>query len=470
MSTPRVLMIDNYDSFTWNVYQYLCLLGADVTVFRNDQITLQQCIDFNPSHLVVSPGPGHPRDAAISNDTIRYFAGKIPVFGVCLGEQCIYELYGGTVTYAGEIMHGKTSKITHDNQGVFKGIPQDVEVIRYHSLAGDPKTLPNDLVITSQTNLGVVMGVRHKTFAVEGVQFHPESIKSQHGLIMFQNFLNFKGGLWSDNIQKPSILDKIIEQRKIDVEEAKKLISLTTLQEQVKHAPSLIDFEKRLRQFSNPMAIIGEIKRASPSKGDIDLKANAPEQAMSYYEGGVAAISVLTEPHWFKGTLHDLKGVRERLDHLGDLRPALLRKDFIIDLYQVYEARVYGADTVLLIVAALTPESLLELLNLSRQLGMEPLVEVNNQQEMTVAINAGAKIVGVNNRNLHTFHVAMETTTNLASMVPNHIILAALSGITSRQDVETFEKSGAKAVLVGEALMKSNDKHLFISQLLGKKA
>jgi len=195
----KVLMIDNYDSFTWNVYQYLCHLGAEVTVRRNDQVTVADCIAFQPSHIVISPGPGHPRDAAISNDVIKEFAGKIPVLGVCLGEQCMYEIYGGTVTHAGEIKHGKTSPISHDGQGVFRDVPQNIEVIRYHSLAGDPATLPAVLTITSTTNTGIVMGVRHKELTVEGVQFHPESIKSEHGMKMFHNFLLLKGGRWADN-------------------------------------------------------------------------------------------------------------------------------------------------------------------------------------------------------------------------------------------------------------------------------
>lgn len=195
----KILMIDNYDSFTWNVYQYLCQLGAEVVVYRNDEITIDDCFKLNPTHIVISPGPGHPRDAAISNDIIKQFAGKIPILGVCLGEQCIFEIYGGVVAYAGEIMHGKTSPISHDGKGVYKGIPQSIEVIRYHSLAGDPKTLPDQLEVTSTTESGIIMGVRHKELTIEGVQFHPESIKSEYGMKMFQNFINFKSGRWTDN-------------------------------------------------------------------------------------------------------------------------------------------------------------------------------------------------------------------------------------------------------------------------------
>eukprot|EP00160_Parvularia_atlantis_P017574 Unigene6101_Nuclearia_a/m.18695 Unigene6101_Nuclearia_a/g.18695 ORF Unigene6101_Nuclearia_a/g.18695 Unigene6101_Nuclearia_a/m.18695 type:complete len:218 (-) Unigene6101_Nuclearia_a:33-686(-) len=197
-AAPRVLLIDNYDSFTWNVYQYLELAGARVTVHRNDKITVQECEALQPTHIVISPGPGRPADAAVSNDVIRTFAGHVPILGVCLGEQCMYELYGGVVTYAGEIRHGKTAPVSHDGRGVFKNVPDNIEIIRYHSLAGDPATLPAVLEITARTANGIVMGVRHRELIVEGVQFHPESIKSEGGLTMFRNFLSWSGGRWKD--------------------------------------------------------------------------------------------------------------------------------------------------------------------------------------------------------------------------------------------------------------------------------
>lgn len=264
-----------------------------------------------------------------------------------------------------------------------------------------------------------------------------------------------------------SILNKIIAQRRLDVAEAKSRISPEALLSQLPQAPPVINFPQRLLA-SSPMAVIGEIKRASPSKGDIDLSANAPEQALLYANGGAAAISVLTEPTWFKGTLEDLATTRQAVEALGNSRPALLRKDFIIDPYQVYEARVAGADTILLIVAVLDDQTLGDLLALSRSLGMEPLVEVNNQEETTRALAVGSKVIGVNNRNLHTFTVDMETTTKLSSSVPDDVILAALSGIASYDDVQIFARANARAVLVGESLMRSSDKGLFIRQLLGK--
>ncbi len=190
------LLIDNYDSFTYNLYQYLCELGEDVHVFRNDKVTLAECIALKPDHVVISPGPGDPSEAGISRDVIREFAGKVPVLGVCLGHQCIYDVYGGTVTGAGEIKHGKTSRIPHDGKGVFAGIPEDFTAVRYHSLAGTAETQPASLEVTATSESGVIMGVRHKELKVEGVQFHPESIATEHGKELLQNFLAMEGGRW----------------------------------------------------------------------------------------------------------------------------------------------------------------------------------------------------------------------------------------------------------------------------------
>lgn len=190
------VLIDNYDSFTYNLYQYLAEMGADVKVFRNDQVTIAELKALNPDHVVISPGPGTPDDAGISRDVIREFAGKVPVLGVCLGHQCIYDVYGGTVAGAGEIKHGKTSTISHDGKGVFKDIPDHLKAVRYHSLAGTPDTQPGDLEITATSESGVIMGVRHKTLKVEGVQFHPESIATEHGKELLRNFLEMEGGTW----------------------------------------------------------------------------------------------------------------------------------------------------------------------------------------------------------------------------------------------------------------------------------
>ncbi|MBI2868179.1 MAG: aminodeoxychorismate/anthranilate synthase component II [Chloroflexi bacterium] len=184
-----LLLIDNYDSFTYNLYQYLSELGAEVKVVRNDQVTVEEIDGMGPERIVISPGPSTPDKAGISNDVIRHFAGKAPILGVCLGHQCIGHVYGGTVSGAGEIMHGKTSLIHHDGKGVFAGLPNPFEAIRYHSLAIQPQGFPEALEVTAKTDKGVIMGVRHKTLPIEGVQFHPESILTKEGKKLLKNFL-----------------------------------------------------------------------------------------------------------------------------------------------------------------------------------------------------------------------------------------------------------------------------------------
>jgi len=184
-----ILLIDNYDSFTYNLYQYFTELGGQVEVHRNDQISVADCLAMNPEHVVISPGPCSPKEAGISVDLVRAFEGKAPLLGVCLGLQCIGEAYGGIVEYAGEIMHGKTSLITHDGKGVFGDIPSPYEAIRYHSLAIRPDSVPAVLEVSATSESGVIMGARHREFAIEGVQFHPESIMTQHGHALLKNFL-----------------------------------------------------------------------------------------------------------------------------------------------------------------------------------------------------------------------------------------------------------------------------------------
>lgn len=192
--TPRLLLIDNYDSFTYNLVQAFLVLGADVHVYRNDAITVEQARTFAPSHLCISPGPGTPYDAGVSMDMIRAFAGKLPVFGVCLGHQSIVEVFGGKVVRAGRLMHGKTSVIQHDGRSLFAGLPQPCEVGRYHSLIAAAETLPPELEVTARTAEGEIMAVRHRTLMVEGVQFHPESILTPDGPALLKNFLGFTGG------------------------------------------------------------------------------------------------------------------------------------------------------------------------------------------------------------------------------------------------------------------------------------
>ena len=184
-----LLLIDNYDSFTYNLYQYLGELGAAVEVVRNDAVTLEDIDALAPERIIISPGPGNPDDAGISKDVIRRFAGKTPILGVCLGHQCIGEVYGGVVAGAGEILHGKVSTITHDGRGVFAGLPSPIEATRYHSLAIQPGTVPDVLEVSARSESGVIMGVRHRTLQVEGVQLHPESILTVDGKAILRNFL-----------------------------------------------------------------------------------------------------------------------------------------------------------------------------------------------------------------------------------------------------------------------------------------
>ncbi|EIM80535.1 N-anthranilate isomerase [Stereum hirsutum FP-91666 SS1] len=492
-----VLMIDNFDSFTWNLYQHLSLLGRDITVLRNDAIPVDALPQLQIRCLIISPGPGHPvTDSGISREAIKYFTGKVPVLGVCMGLECLVDVFGGEIGYAGEIMHGKLSRIRHDGRGCFKNVAQGFNSTRYHSLSADIKSLPADLAVTAATeDSGVIMGVRHRKYTLEAVQYHPESILSEAGDDLLRNFLALNGGLWEANPDSgvldvslppfpieavdgklkaeakkiPSVLEKIYAQRMKDVAAAKEVpgtspADLDTFLS-MHLSPPLIPLVARLK--ARTPALMAEIKRASPSKGPIALSANAAQQALTYALAGASVISVLTEPTWFKGSLLDMRLARQAIDSLPN-RPAVLRKDFILDEYQIAEARLYGADTVLLIVAMIPTNRLKALYEYSLSLGMEPLVEVNNAKEMEIALELGAKVIGVNNRNLHDFKVDMGTTSRLADMVKEKdVVLCALSGIMGNQDVQTYVDQGVGAVLVGEALMRAKDTKAFIHELLG---
>ncbi len=189
MNSPRLLLIDNYDSFTYNLVQAFLVLGAEVLVHRNDQITLEQAESLQPTHLCISPGPGTPYDAGVSMQMIRHFAGKLPIFGVCLGHQSLVEVFGGKVVRAGRLMHGKVSQVSHDGKGILAGMSNPFEAGRYHSLIAAPESMPEVLEVTAKTSEGEIMGVRHKQYAIEGVQFHPESILTPEGPILMGNFL-----------------------------------------------------------------------------------------------------------------------------------------------------------------------------------------------------------------------------------------------------------------------------------------
>jgi len=429
-----------------------------------------------------------------------------------MGLECLVDAFGGDIGYAGEIMHGKLSPIRHDNRGIFKSLPQSFKSTRYHSLSASATTLPATLAVTAATEeSGVIMAVRHREYTLEAVQYHPESILSEQGDELISNFLKLKGGKWEENPESgvldntlppfeiealnlnvkpaanghasvsaeaakaaaskkvPSILEKIYAQRLTDVEVAKSTpgttpSDLSTLLS-LHLAPPLIPLVTRLKS-SGGIALMAEIKRASPSKGAIAMTTNAAQQALTYALSGASVISVLTEPTWFKGSLLDMRLAREAISSLSN-RPAILRKDFILDEYQIAEARLHGADTVLLIVAMLPPSRLRTLYMYSLGLGMEPLVEVNNANEMALALELGAQVIGVNNRNLHDFKVDMNTTSRLVDMVKERdVILCALSGISARSDVQKYAEQGVGAVLVGEALMRATDTKAFIRELL----
>ena len=188
-SHVRMLLIDNYDSFTYNLVQAFAAHGADVVVPRNDAITVAEALELDLTHLVISPGPGRPEDAGVSLDMIEAFAGRLPILGVCLGHQSIVQQQGGQIVRAERLMHGKTSMVKHDGQTIFEGIPNPFEVGRYHSLCAEQDTLPDSLEITAQTERGEIMGVRHKTLPIEGVQFHPESVLTPEGDQLMVNFM-----------------------------------------------------------------------------------------------------------------------------------------------------------------------------------------------------------------------------------------------------------------------------------------
>jgi anthranilate synthase/indole-3-glycerol phosphate synthase/phosphoribosylanthranilate isomerase len=268
----------------------------------------------------------------------------------------------------------------------------------------------------------------------------------------------------------PSILDKIIAQRRLDVAAAKEAVSAEALHAKIGGRVPANSFVDTL-SASAPMGVLAEMKRASPSKGDIAAGIDAPQQALAYALAGACTISVLTEPKWFKGSLADLEAVRAALEG-AQLSPGVcvLRKDFIIDEYQLLEARAHGADTALLIVAVLEPSELKELMAASRALGMEPLVEVNTESEMATAIDAGALVIGVNNRNLHTFEVDMGTTGRMAAMLPkdSSVKLLALSGVATRADAVELAGVGACGILVGEALMRAPSPGVLLRELLGQ--
>jgi anthranilate synthase component 2/para-aminobenzoate synthetase component 2 len=191
---PRLLLVDNYDSFTYNLVQAFLVLGADVTVFRNDEITVDEALTFAPSHVCISPGPGRPEEAGVSLAMIAAFADRVPLLGVCLGHQSLVHHFGGRIVSADRLMHGKTSMVTHDGRTIFRGLPNPFQAGRYHSLAAEPASLPDVLEVTARSETGEIMGVRHKVLPLEGVQFHPESVLTPDGNRLLGQFLELVPG------------------------------------------------------------------------------------------------------------------------------------------------------------------------------------------------------------------------------------------------------------------------------------
>ena len=501
-----VLLIDNYDSFTWNIYEYIVQQNVkSCEVIRNDKITLEEIEAMNPDIIIISPGPGHPiTDSGISCDVINSFKGIKPIFGVCMGQECMIQLFGGDVVYAGEIVHGKTSTIKHDQLGCFKNITQGIAVTRYHSLAAEKSTIPECFEISALTEESkVIMGVRHKKYIIEGVQFHPESILTEQGHLMIRNMLRYKGhGTWDsfyknhqldprentpsledimDNKNhRESILDKIFKTRQDDYEKLQKIPGLSFKDLELnyeligsKKYDRINLYDKLQSRNTDPYHVFAEIKRASPSKGDINSELNVLKQANEYAKGNATVISCLTEPKWFKGDLHDLRSIADFLAlNYGKERPLLLRKDFIFSEYQILEAINAGADTVLLIVKMLSDQQLIRLYKYCQKYNLEPLVEVANVEEIkkTLELIPDVKVIGINNRDLHTFSVDMNISVEISNYL-NEInqkpYIIALSGILKPQDADVFkfENSCIKGFLVGEGLMKTSNVSEFISKL-----
>ena len=259
-----------------------------------------------------------------------------------------------------------------------------------------------------------------------------------------------------------TVLDRIVADRRVRLAEDQQKRDVMSLRSRIASLNAPVSFEARLREGRKAtpararLRLIAEIKRASPSKGVFDADLNAGKQARAYAEAGAAAISVLTEPDHFKGTVEDLAAARAFVIDNAD-RPAILRKDFIFDPYQVIEARAFGADALLLIVALLEPASLKELIRMARAYEMEPLVEVHDEQEVEAALEAGARVIGVNNRNLHTFTEDLGTTERLAPLITPHATLVAESAIKVAEDADRMARAGASAILVGEALVLSGN-------------
>jgi anthranilate phosphoribosyltransferase len=307
----------------------------------------------------------------------------------------------------------------------------------------------------------------------EGVALAKKAIEDGAARQVAEQYIE-KSNSAKNHQSEKSILHEIFAERRKFVDNLKAQKSFEALLLDSLKSPSAfrpLDVLKRIKRGPFRLALMSEIKRASPSKGDINVNVDVAKTALAYAQGGACVISVLTEPKWFKGSLDDLKLIRKTIDCMGDARPAVLLKDFVVDEYQLAEARHSGADLALLIVKMLEKDVLKRLFEYGRRIGLELLVEVNDEDEMKIALDIGAELIGINNRNLHNFHVDMDTTTRLVSMIPpaqrGKVAVAALSGIGTRADVEKFESDGVQGVLVGESLMLAKDPTAHIKSLMG---
>ncbi|OBZ69926.1 Multifunctional tryptophan biosynthesis protein [Grifola frondosa] len=464
-----VLLIDNFDSFTWNIYQSLCLLGGDVTVIRNDAIPPSAFPLLKINSLIISPGPGHPAtDSGISRDAIRYFSGKVPILGVCMGLQCLVDVFGGKIAYAGEIMHGKVSAIRHDAAAASRTFPKASSPRdTTPSVQASAPSRPSSPSLPPPTT-----AASSWASATAPIHSKPSSTTREHPFRVRRRpppeFLALRGGTWAENpayrvlddtlppfnaegpatassSKVPTILDRIHAQRMKDVALAK----------QVPGATPAISTRSSRSTSRPPISFLARLRdaRASPHSWPRSSARALQGRIAPSAKRRAAGLHVRTRgarPSWHatRSAARAAGGV-DALPH----RPAILRKDFIFDEYQIAEARLHGADSVLLIVALLPAPRLRALYAYAQALGMEPLVEVNNAREMEDALALGAQVIGVNNRNLHDFAVDMGTTSRLAEMATAHgVVLCALSGIKDAQDVRTYLAQGDTRAFIRQLL------------------
>ncbi len=445
-----ILLIDNYDSFSYNLYQMIGCIEPDIRVIRNDECTCAEIEEMKPECIILSPGPGWPKDAGMIEEAVTYFAGKIPILGICLGHQAICESFGGTMIHAKQLMHGKQSiaDISTD-EIIFDELSDKMLVARYHSLAVESETLPECLKVISRTDDGEVMAVRHKDYDIYGLQFHPESVLTPEGKTILRNFIE-------KIVRTQTILDRIAEDTAKRIQEERKKRPIEVVKDQAYTLTDREDpfkgnrFKENLQ--SKGMSFICEVKKASPSKGVMVEDFRPVEIAAEYERIGASAISVLTEPKYFQGSDLYLAEITKQI------KTPVLRKDFTVDEYMIYEAKILGASAVLLIVAILSQEKLKRYLEVAHSLGLYALVETHDEKELKRAVASGAQIIGVNNRDLKTFEVNIENSIRLSKDIPENVIFVSESGIHSVEDIRRLRESGADAVLVGEAFVTTSDK------------